>query len=136
MSILLDTHVVIWATEENPRLKDSARAILKDPAQTIFVSSATALEIAIKWSIGKLSLPKAPAEFVNDFLIASGVSQLAVTMRDAVAVADLPLFHKDPFDRVLVAQAKNHGLRLMTADPILEKYDVDVIALWLDEDDE
>jgi PIN domain nuclease of toxin-antitoxin system len=57
-------------------------------------------------------------------------------MRDAAAVAKLPFHHKDPFDRLLVAQARNNGLRLMTADPVLEKYDVDVIALWLDEDDE
>ena len=136
MSILLDTHVFIWAANESPRLKTSARAILNDASQTIFVSSATALELAIKWSIGKLSLPKPPSEFVADFLSASGMSQIAISVRDAVAVADLPLFHKDPFDRLLVAQARNHGLRLMTADPILERYDVDVIALWLDEDDE
>jgi PIN domain nuclease of toxin-antitoxin system len=80
-------------------------------------------------------LPKTPSEFVADFLSESGVSQLAVSIRDAVAVEELPLFHKDPFDRVLVAQARNHGLRLMTADPVLEKYDVDVIALWLDDDE-
>ncbi|HEY2846492.1 MAG TPA: type II toxin-antitoxin system VapC family toxin, partial [Pyrinomonadaceae bacterium] len=100
-----------------------------------FLSSISALELAIKWSIRKLSLPKTPSEFVADFLSESGVSQLAVSIRDAVAVEELPLFHKDPFDRVLVAQARNHGLRLMTADPVLEKYDVDVIALWLDDDE-
>src|SRR3954452_14980720 len=134
MSILLDTHVLIWAANNSSRLRPSAREILNDSDETIFVSSISALELAIKWSIRKLSLPKAPSEFLADFLAHSGVSQLAVSIRDAVAVEELPLFHKDPFDRVLVAQARNHGLRLMTADPILEKYDVDVIALWLDDD--
>ncbi len=136
MSILIDTHVLIWAADKSPLLKPSARAILTDSTQTIFLSSVTGLEIAIKWSIGKLSLPKPPGELVREFLEVSGFSQLAVSMRDTLAVAELPLLHKDPFDRLLVAQARNHGLRLMTADPVLEKYDVDVIALWLDEDDE
>ena len=135
MSILLDTHVVIWAVTNSPLLRPSARAILEDPDETIFVSSVSALELAIKWSIGKLLLPKPPSQILGEFLELSGFSQLAMSVRDAGAVEALPLFHKDPFDRVLVAQAKNHGLRLMTADPILEKYDVDVIALWLDDDE-
>jgi PIN domain nuclease of toxin-antitoxin system len=56
-------------------------------------------------------------------------------MSDACAVGNLPYYHKDPFDRLLIAQARNHGLQLMTADPVLEKYDVDVIALWVDDDE-
>lgn len=63
------------------------------------------------------------------------MTQLAVTLKDAGALADLPFHHKDPFDRLLVAQARTNGLRLMTADPILERYDVDVIALWLNDDE-
>ncbi|MFN0277931.1 MAG: type II toxin-antitoxin system VapC family toxin [Pyrinomonadaceae bacterium] len=136
MSILLDTHVLIWAVAESPRLKPSVIALLNDPKEKVFLSSVTALEIAVKWSLGKLQLPKPPYELIEEFLATSGISQLAVTIRDACAVGDLPFHHKDPFDRLLVAQARTNGLRLMTADPILEKYDVDVIALWLDEDDE
>ena len=136
MSILLDTHVFIWAASESSRLRPSVRELLSDPNETIFVSSVTAVELAIKWSLRKLTLPKPPHDFITDFFAISGMSQLAVTIRDGCAVGDLPFHHKDPFDRLLVAQARNNGLRLMTADPILEKYDVDVIALWLDEDDE
>ncbi len=136
MSILLDTHVFIWAGEDDRRLSHSVRALLNDPEQTVFFSAVSALEIAIKWSKGHLELPGGPFEFVNQTLFAAGISQLTVTIRDACAVGGLPFYHKDPFDRLLVAQAKNNGLRLMTADPILEKYDVDLIALWLDEDDE
>ena len=136
MSILLDTHVFVWAASESSRLRPSVRALLSDPDENIFVSSVSALELAIKWSLGRLKLPRPPYEFVSEFISLSGMSQLAVTIRDACAVGDLPFHHKDPFDRLLVAQARTNGLRLMTADPILEKYDVDVIALWLDEDDE
>ena len=135
MSILLDTHVLIWAATNSPFLKPSAREILNDPEATVFVSAVSALELAIKWSIGKLSLPVPPSRFISEFISVSGFSQLAMTIRDAASVEELPLFHRDPFDRTLVAQARNHGLRLMTADPILEKYEVDVIALWLDDDE-
>jgi len=136
MSILLDTHIFVWAVGESSRLKPSVREILNDPDQEVFLSSVTAFEVAVKWSIGKLKLPKHPNDLIDQFLADSGIAQLALTVRDASAVADLPFHHKDPFDRLLVAQARSNGLRLMTADPILEKYDVDVIALWLDDEDE
>ena len=126
---------MIWAATNSERLRPSAREILSDPDATIFVSAVSALELAIKCSIGKLSLPAPPSEVLSEFLTASGFSQLAITIRDGAAVEELPLFHKDQFDRTLVAQARNHRLRLMTANPILEKYDVDVIALWLDDDE-
>jgi PIN domain nuclease of toxin-antitoxin system len=136
VSILLDTHVFLWGAGIGGQLSKSASEILDDPETPIFFSAACAWEIAIKWSKGRLDLPGHPAEIVRNAVTTGGLSQLAITMQDAIAVANLPFHHKDPFDRLLVAQAKNNGLRLMTADPILESYDVDVIALWLDEDDE
>ena len=136
MSILIDTHVFLWAAGVDGRLSDSARMLLEDPDLPIFFSVASAWEIAIKWSKGRLDLPGTPAEVTKNVIAAAGLSQLAVSMRDACAVAELPFHHKDPFDRLLVAQARSNGLQLMTADPMLEKYDVDVIALWLNEDDE
>ena len=135
MSVLIDTHVFIWAAGKSERLAPSVRAILEDPDETIFFSSISAAEIAIKWSRGRLALPSEPLTFVNNFVNEAGMSQLGVTVRDACALGDLPYHHKDPFDRILVAQAKTNGLRLMTADPILERYDVDVIALWVDDDE-
>lgn len=135
MSILLDTHVFIWAAIDDPRLSSAATAILNDPEQPVFLSSISALEIAIKWSRGNLSLPQRPFEFIGDVLARAGISQLAVTIRDACTAGDLPFHHRDPFGRLLVAQARTNGMRLMTADPILEQYDVDVIALWLDDDE-
>ncbi len=135
MSILLDTHVFIWAGVGDDRLSPSVRAILDDPEESVFISAVSALEIAIKWSKGHLELPVVPIEFINQTIASAGISQLTVTVRDSCAVGDLPFHHKDPFDRLLVAQARTNGLRLMTADPILERYDVDVIALWLDDDE-
>lgn len=136
MSILIDTHVFLWAAGVDGRLTRAARELLEDPEIPIFLSAASAWEIAIKWSKGRLDLPAVPAELVRETVAAAGISQLMISVRDVCAVGDLPFHHKDPFDRLLVAQARTNGLRLMTADPILEKYDVDVIALWLDEDDE
>ncbi len=136
MSILLDTHVFLWAAGLSGRLSESAKTLLDDPDQPIFFSAVSAWEIAIKWSKGRLALPAGPVEFVNKVVSAAGLSQLNISIRDSCAVAELPFHHKDPFDRLLIAQARAHGLRLMTADPILERYDVDVIALWLNDDDE
>jgi len=135
MSILLDTHVFIWAATNDPRLSLAAQSMLKDPEEPVFLSSISALEIAIKWSRRKLILPESPLDFINKILLKSGISQLAVTIKDTCGVAALPYHHNDPFDRLLVAQARENGLRLMTADPVLERYDVDLIALWLDDDE-
>lgn len=129
MSILLDTHVFLWATGVNSRLSESARLLLEDPVEKIFFSAVSSWEIAIKWSKGRLDLPATPFDFINKVVTASGLSQLAITVRDTCAVADLPFHHNDPFDRLLIAQARVNGLRILTADPMLEKYDVDVIAL-------
>lgn len=136
MSILIDTHVFLWAAGIDGQLSESARELLEDAETPIFFSAASAWEIAVKWSKGRLDLPEKPAELIKNVVTAAGLAQLMITTMDACMVGDLPFHHKDPFDRLLVAQAKTNGLRLMTADPILEKYDVDVIALWLDEDDE
>lgn len=135
MSILIDTHVFLWAAGIGGRLSADARSLLSDAEQPIFFSAASAWEIAIKWSKGRLTLPADPAEVIENVVSAAGMSQLSITLKDASAVAKLPFHHKDFFDRLLVAQARLHGLKLMTADPMLERYDVDVIALWLDDDE-
>jgi PIN domain nuclease of toxin-antitoxin system len=136
MSILLDTNVFLWAAGLEGKLSESAKTLLDDPAQELFFSSASSWEIAIKWSQGRLTLPASPYEVVNRIITTSGLSHLAINIKDACSVAELPNHHSDPFDRLLVAQARSNNLRLMTANQTLERYDVDVIALWLDDDDE
>jgi PIN domain nuclease of toxin-antitoxin system len=133
--MLMDTQVFLWAAGIGGELSESASRLLVEQDGPIFLSAVSAWEIAIKWSKGRLDLPEPPDEIIRNVVAAAGLSQLAITSKDAVLVADLPLHHKDPFDRLLIAQARSHGLRLMTYDPMMEKYDVDVIALWLDDDE-
>jgi PIN domain nuclease of toxin-antitoxin system len=136
VSVLIDTQVFLWAGGVGRNLSTGAKELLEDPEIPIFFSAASTWEIAIKWSKGRLELPAHPAELVENLVAAGGINKLSVSHSDAAAVAELPHYHKDPFDRLLVAQARRHGLRLMTSDEVLEKYDVDVIALWLDDEDE
>lgn len=136
MSILLDTKVFLWAAGVEGRLSESVKTLLEDPEQEIFFSAASAWEIALKWSIGRITLPASPTDVVNKIIATAGLSPLSISLKDGLGVADLPNHHADPFDRLLVAQARANRLKLMTANPILERYDVDVIALWLDDDDE
>lgn len=126
MSVLIDTHAFIWATAGEDTLSEKAKSFLNDPSEVIFFSAASAWEIAIKWSRGGLDLPTDPTIFVPESLAASGYSLLAVNLRDACAVSGLPFHHKDPFDRLLIAQAKGNGLRIFSSDPVFKRYDVDV----------
>ncbi|MBV9242611.1 MAG: type II toxin-antitoxin system VapC family toxin [Acidobacteria bacterium] len=135
MSILIDTQVFLWAGGVEKRLSRAATDLLQDPNVPIFLSTVTAWEISIKWAKKRLELPVHPYDFVKRTMEAGSISQLMITLVDACSAGDLPPHHKDPFDRLLVAQARNNGLRLMTSDTTLEKYDVDVIALWLDDDE-
>lgn len=135
MNVLLDTHIFLWAAGIGTRLSESTLSFLRDPSQRLFFSAASAWEIAIKYSKGKLELPGRPAQIVENVIRTGGFSRLPISIGDALAVAELPFHHMDPFDRLLVAQARRHDLKLMTADSTMERYDVDVIALW-GEDDE
>ncbi len=129
MSILLDTHVFIWAASGEKRLSAQAVNLLNDPAEIIFFSAVSSWEIAIKWSKGAIVLPNKPSVFVPEALSAAGYSQLLINVKDSCAVESLPFHHRDPFDRLLVAQARSNGLRIFSSDPLFKKYDVDVF--WL-----
>ena len=118
MKLLLDTQLMLWWLADSPKLSRQARALIADPANTVFVSAATMWEIRIKEKLGKLDVP------AN--LIATVVSEefewIPVTAEHADATMDLPLLHRDPFDRMLVAQAKWMGITLLTSDSLLVKY--------------
>lgn len=129
MNILIDTHVFLWALLEPERLSDAAVAVLQSSANTLFFSAASSWEIAIKWSKGGIILPKPPQDFVIGRLIETGTRLLPISVNESLNVADLPFHHKDPFDRLLIAQAKSNGLRLFSGDPVFNKYDVDVF--WI-----
>ncbi len=127
MKLLLDPHVWLWSIGEPERLRERCRGLIADPANELLLSAASAWEIAIKYSLGKLALPDSPELFVPRELAAQRVDSLPVTILHALRVAQLPPHHRDPFDRRLVAQAQLEGASVITADPVLERYDVQLI---------
>jgi PIN domain nuclease of toxin-antitoxin system len=120
--LLLDTHVLLWWAEDDPRLPMVSDATIRSAA-TVFVSVATAWEIAIKISAGKLSLAMPLGDIVGE----AGFEVLPITLEHTTEVARLPRHHRDPFDRMLVAQARHERLTLITHDRRLFAYDVAII---------
>ena len=122
MRILLDTHVVIW-WDEGKRLSREADRAIRTAGQ-VYVSAISGWEIAIKTALGRL----APRRTLEDAIADSGFEELPVRLRHAVALARVPMLHKDPFDRMLIAQTVSEGLTLVTRDPAFDEYDVRMIA--------
>lgn len=127
MKLLLDTQVWLWALVADARLGAKARSFLTSRRHEPLFSAASAWEIAIKFRIGRLALPDVPERFVLPRLVRDGIGSLPVEIRHALRVADLPEHHRDPFDRLLVAQAQVEDLPLLTADPVLHQYDVTIL---------
>jgi PIN domain nuclease of toxin-antitoxin system len=121
MRLLLDTHVLLWALATPERLAPAIRDQLEDPANTVLFSVASIWEIAIKARLGRPDFPQRPTEVIAAAR-RTGFTELAVHADAAARVADLPLLHRDPFDRLLVAQAIGEPARLYTADPLLPPY--------------
>lgn len=128
MRILVDTHVWLWMLSEPARLPSRSQAVLADSSNEILVSAVTAWEIAIKHGLGKIFLPEDPAMFVPSRLTASGCTALAIEHADALIAGALPHHHRDPFDRLLIAQSQALGVPLCTADKAIRAYRVEV--LW------
>jgi PIN domain nuclease of toxin-antitoxin system len=125
---LIDTQVWLWMQADPDRLSDETRAIVQDVRNNILFSAASAWEIAIKYRLGRLPLPEAPASYVPDRMRRSGTSPLPVDHAHVLRTAELPDHHRDPFDRVLVAQAQLLDLTIVTAGEQLSAYDVAVVA--------
>lgn len=123
MNLLLDTHTFLWAVDNHPNLSPDARAAITDGNNMVFVSAATAWEISIKKAIGKLTIPEGS---YLDELSAHRFTPLDITTEHALAVEHLPHHHKDPFDRLLIAQAQIENLTLVTRDPRIKQYAVQV----------
>jgi PIN domain nuclease of toxin-antitoxin system len=129
MRLLLDTHVWLWMQAAPKRLGSVAAERIADPDNEVLLSAASAWEIAIKYALGRLPLPAAPSEYVASRMARSGTAGLPVEHRHALHVATLPLHHRDPFDRLLVAQAQLEGLTIVTADGWLDAYDVSMLRV-------
>lgn len=128
MRVLLDTHVFLWANVEPDRL-GSQRALVEDPDVERLVSAVSTWEIAIKVGIGRLTLPDPPLRWIPDRLRALAATPVAIEHLHAIAVAELPLLHRDPFDRLLVAQARVLDVPILTADTEIARYDVETLLI-------
>lgn len=120
MRLLLDTHVLLWWLAGDPRLGTTMQETIGDHTNNVLVSAASAWEMSIKSALGKLSMPD---DLVQE-LGRQGMSELAVSIEDGLAAGALPRHHDDPFDRLLIAQARRHGLVLASADSRFGAYDV------------
>jgi PIN domain nuclease of toxin-antitoxin system len=118
--LLLDTHVLIWALSLDERLVAAIADLLEDPANEVHVSAASAWEVAIKRALGQLQAPEDLAEAINSV----GFGSLPITVGHALRAGGLPAHHRDPFDRMLVAQAQIEGLAIVTRDEQIARYDV------------
>ena len=121
MKLLLDTHLLLWAAASPERLSAAALSLLNDPAHELVFSAASLWEIAIKCRLGRKDFRVDP-RLLRRGLLDNGYLELPITSEHAVATHSLPPLHKDPFDRILVAQAMVEGVELLTVDPIVAQY--------------
>lgn len=127
MKALIDTHAFLWWLLDADRLSAEGRRLLSDPANEFLLSAASAVELSIKVGQGRLTLPEPVESFVPSRLSSEGFQALSIELGHALRVARLPLIHRDPFDRILVAQAQVENLPILTADPAISRYDVETI---------
>jgi PIN domain nuclease of toxin-antitoxin system len=126
--LLLDTHVFLWLQTTPERLGDHV-TLVEDERNELVVSAASSWEIAIKHQLGRLSLPEAPGRYVPSRIQMIGAQSLPVEQSHALAVAELPTLHGDPFDRLLVAQAQLEDLTILTADQTVAQYPVAALLI-------
>jgi PIN domain nuclease of toxin-antitoxin system len=127
MKALLDTHTFIWWDSDPSRLSAKALAVLHDPASTILLSVVSVWEILVKSQLGKLTL-RLPLDQIIAQQVANRVQILPATLEHVLALGDLPAVHKDPFDRLLISQARIEGATLLSADHVFNQYPVQI--LW------
>ena len=127
MKALLDTHAFIWWVLDSAELSDLGREVMADGSNEIYLSAVSAAEIAIKVRRGRLTLPESPESYVPGRLATEGFLPMPIDLGHALRLARLPDIHRDPFDRLLIAQAQVEGLPIITADPAIAQYDVETI---------
>jgi len=127
MRVLLDTHTFLWWNLGDERLSSQVCRIIADGRNQLFLSAVSAWEIAIKTSRGRLVLPETPEKYVAERLILHQITPLSIQLSHALHVFNLPPYHLDPFDRMLVAQSQLEKLPILTADPNIARYEVEVI---------
>jgi len=127
VNILIDTQIFIWLFGFPNRLSPNVEKLLKNPANTVYFSSVSAWEIAIKYGNGKLQLPDSPKIYIPDRIQRANFKWLEIKHEHTLSVANLPPIHKDPFDRLLITQANVENLTLLSADSVFGNYSVKLI---------
>lgn len=127
MNTLLDTHTFLWWITDDENLSDKSREIIAEGENKVYISAISGLEIAIKAQLGRLELPPNPTDFIQEQVAINAFINLPLQLRHALQVYALPRHHRDPFDRVLVAQAQVETIPILSADPILGQYSVETI---------
>lgn len=122
MKLLLDTCTFLWVIADAPQLSRRARVLFQSPENEVYLSAASAWEVAIKHALGRLPLPDAPERFLPEMREAHGIETLPIDEESALHISRLPSLHHDPFDRLLVSQAIVHGLTILTPDPLVTQY--------------
>ena len=128
MKALLDTHVFLWSLLGDERLSARARTLLEDARNEVYFSAASAFEIALKVTKGRLDLPEPPEILIPSRLASFAFEAMPISVDHAVRAAQLPPIHADPWDRLLIAQAQIEGLPIVSADPLVAQYDV--VTIW------
>ena len=124
MNLLLDTHTYIWFSANKPELSSTVKRLVEDSENTSYISIASLWEMSIKISLGKLVIDKGFKEVIKD-LSESGIEILPISFDHVLKSSTLPFYHRDPFDRIIIAQSICEGMKLLSADEIFDKYIVD-----------
>jgi PIN domain nuclease of toxin-antitoxin system len=127
LRLLLDTHTWLWLLSAPTRIKQSTLDDLESSGNDLYLSAASTWEIAIKYATGKLALPGDPSTMVPEWMAKTDARPLSVELNHTLFVATLPLHHRDPFDRMLIAQSRLEDMPIVTRDPAFDAYDVKVI---------
>jgi PIN domain nuclease of toxin-antitoxin system len=127
MRVLVDTHAFLWWINDDPQLSESVRQIIGNAENVLYFSAASGWEIAIKYRLGKLELPAEPESFVIQEIQSNRFRPLPIELNHALHTYSLPMLHRDPFDRVLIAQSQLESLPILTVDRAIRQYEVATI---------
>ena len=124
MKILLDTCTFLWIVGDSPELSEASRNLFREPSNDVFLSAVSVWEISVKYALGKLPLPQPPEKYIPIQREKHMVDPLGLDENSVLHLNRLPQLHKDPFDRMLICQAINHGLVILTPDELIARYPV------------
>lgn len=127
MNLLVDTHIFLWFVNDNPRLSDRFNSLIEDENNVIYLSLASLWEMSIKYNLGKLNFDSSYEEFVETEINQSNINLLEIKLKHFYINATLPLHHRDPFDRLIIAQSIAENISIVTVDSAFEKYSVNIV---------